>query len=364
MEDDKRAKPQRDHYGDVTDKIIAMLESGMPPWRRPWDPSKAAIGGPLNGASGHRYRGINVLLLSCNPRAWETGDPRWCSYEQARQKGWQVRGGEHGTQVYFFKRVEFDDPDARPGPDGESATRTVPVLRSYTVFHVSQMDNVPAYVAPTVQEAPWREPQAVRAILANSGVTVRVGGERAFYAPSTDHIQIPVAQAFRSPEAWAATALHELGHATGHPSRLNRDLANRFGSQGYAREELRADLASAMVAAELGIDGELEQHASYVANWLEVLRSDKKEIFRAAGDAQRIADWCLDLHPAHRLARQLEAVPVASADQPRYPEPPPVTDFERADEALPDYVRAAGGEVVPDVVADGGTPAYTPAWRM
>ena len=360
MDDKRKNTAPRDHYADVTNKIIAMLEAGTPPWRRPWDPSKAKFGGPVNGATGHRYRGINVLLLSCSPRAWETGDPRWCSYEQARQKGWQVRGGERGTQVYFFKRVEIDDADARPGPDGETPSRTVPVLRSYTIFHASQMDNIPAYVTPTVEEAPWREPESVRTILAASGVAMRVGGERAFYSPSTDHIQIPVAQAFRSPEAWATTALHELGHASGHPSRLNRDLANRFGSQGYAREELRADLASAMMAAELGIDGELEQHASYLADWLEVLRSDKKEIFRAAGDAQRIADFCLDLHPAYRLARQLEETPAVSADLPKHSEPAPEDDFDGAAEALPDYVgEAIGDGKVPDVTSDFGAPTYT-----
>lgn len=363
MDDKRKNTAPRDHYADVTSKIIAMLEAGMPPWRRPWDPAKAAMGGPINGASGHRYRGVNVMLLSCSPRAWESADPRWCSYEQARQKGWQVRGGERGTPVYFFKRVEVGDPDAQPGPDAEAVTKTVPVLRSYTIFHASQIDGIPAYVAPAVEDAPWREPDSVRTVLANSGVTVRVGGDRAFYSPTTDHIQIPVAQAFRSPESWAATALHELGHATGHPSRLARDLANRFGSQGYAREELRADLASAMVAAELGIDGELEQHASYLSDWLEVLRSDKREIFRAAGDAQRIADWCLDHHPAYRMARELEAAPPVSAD--RSP-PVAVAYFDRAEEALPDYVRKAvvDGRSADVPVADAGAPAYEPTWRM
>lgn len=242
---------RRDHWQEVTDRIVSALETGIPPWRKPWDSGMAAPSGPVNGATGHRYRGINTLLLGCHPRAFETGDPRWCTYQQAQEKGWQVRKGEKATTVLFFKRLEV--PKEGADTSDEAETKTVPVLRSYPVFHASQMDGVPAYVPPTPEEASWRRPDAADMILKNSGVKIRTGGDRAFYSPSTDHIQLPPDAAFSGREAWTATALHELGHATGHPSRLDRDLRNRFGSAAYAQEELRAELASAFLCAELAI---------------------------------------------------------------------------------------------------------------
>ncbi|MBF0325577.1 MAG: DUF1738 domain-containing protein [Alphaproteobacteria bacterium] len=298
----------KDHYQEVTNRIVQALEQGTPPWRRPWDQGIGGLSGPVNASTGRRYRGINVLLLGSNPRAFETGDPRWCSYKQAQENGWQVRGGEKASTIFFFKRVELKGDGAVEGDnDNDDDRKTVPVLRSYPVFHASQMDGIPAYKPPTVEEAPWREPEAVRAILDASGVPVRVGGDRAFYSPSTDHIQMPVAQAFGSAEGWSATALHELGHATGHPSRLNRDLRGRFGSAAYAMEELRAELASVFMQGELGVGADIHQHAAYIDSWLDALRKDKREIFRAAGDAQRIADWCLSRHPAYRAAMEAEA---------------------------------------------------------
>lgn len=140
------------------------------------------------------------------------------------------------------------------------------VLNHYAVFHVSQIDGVPTYKAPAVDEALWTRPEASEIILENSGAVVRIGGDRAFYSPSTDHIQLPSDFAFNSPEEFAATALHELAHWTGHPSRLNRDLQNRLGSSAYTMEELRAELASAFVANELGIPTDIPRHASYIAS--------------------------------------------------------------------------------------------------
>ncbi len=330
---------RRDHWQEVTDRIVAALETGMPPWRKPWDSGAAAPTGPVNGVTGHQYRGINVLLLGSHPLAFESGDPRWCSYKQAQEQGWQVRRGERASTVFFFKRVEVADDNTKTDDTGN--TKTVPMLRSYPVFHASQMDGVPAYAPPTPEEAPWRRPEAVDVILRNSGVAIRVGGDRAFYSPSTDHIQLPPDAAFSSREAWAATALHELGHATGHPSRLNRDLRNRFGSAAYAQEELRAELASAFLSAELGIPAALENHASYIDSWLKALKEDKREIFRAAADAQRAADWCLDRHPDYRakVTRDADAEPPVS----RQTAPPPVAASaagpRQIAEAMPEHLR-------------------------
>src|SRR5271166_5870344 len=305
----------RDHYQEVTDRIIAELEAGTPPWRKPWDPDKA--GGPAmprNAATGQRYRGINVLTLGMSGLAFSSGDPRWATYKQAEDRGWQIRRGERGTTGYFFKRLELRD-DSRP-EDDEDAVKRIPLLRAFTLFHASQIDGIPDFVPPTIEEAPWRAPEAAEIILANSGAVVRIGGEKAFYSPSTDHIQMPPQGAFATAEGFCGTLVHELGHWTGAESRLNRDLRNRFGSHDYAREELRAEIGQMMVCGELGIaDCDFSNNAAYVASWLEKLRSDRKEIFRAAADAQRIADYLLAFHPDYATSQAGPPESVPSADE-------------------------------------------------
>lgn len=336
---DKTTKPRRDTYQDITDGIIRALEAGTPPWRRPWDPAVAAPMAPMNAASGRRYRGINTLLLGMAPQGFMDGDPRWCTYQQAQERGWQVRKGERGTGIVFFKPIQVGSRDETADDGGDAETKTIPMVRAYTVFHASQMDGIPEWRPPTIEDAPWRAPEAVRTVLDASGVPIITGGDRAFYAPSRDTICMPPEAAFRTAEGWAATALHELGHATGHPSRLDRNLAGRFGTKAYAMEELRAEIASAMVCAELGVPSELEQHASYVDSWLEVLRNDKREIFRAAADAQRAADWVLDRHPAYRLANSEPASDDRSTPSPvsaKMPKPD-----ERAAPDMPTHVAAA-----------------------
>ena len=201
---------RRDHYADVTDRMIAALEAGTPPWRKPWDPDKA--GGPAmprNAVTGARYRGINTIVLAMSPLAFGSSDPRWATYKQAADRGWQVKKGERGTTAYFFKRLEVRDDR---GDSEEEGTRRIPLLRAFTLFHVSQIEGVPEFVPPTVAEAPWRAPDSVETIVANSGAVVRIGGERAFYSPVTDHIQIPPRHAFHSESGWNSTILHELSH--------------------------------------------------------------------------------------------------------------------------------------------------------
>jgi antirestriction protein ArdC len=322
----KSNRAPRDHYQEITDRIIAALEAGTPPWRRPWDPDKA--GGPAmprNAATGQRYRGINVLTLGMSALAFSSGDPRWATYKQAEDRGWQVRQSERGTTGFFFKRLELRD-DTKPDDD-EDAVRRIPLLRAFTLFHASQIDGIPDYIPPTIAEAPWCAPEAAEIILANSRAVVRIGGERAFYSPATDHIQMPPQSAFATGEGFFGTLVHELGHWTGAESRLNRDLRNRFGSHDYAREELRAEIGQMMVCAELGIaDCDFSNNAAYVASWLEKLRSDRKEIFRAAADAQRIADYLLAFHPdyANSQAGPPESVSIADdGDAADAPEPMP-----------------------------------------
>ena len=297
--------PARDPMQEFANRIITELENGVKPWVRPWDPEKA--GGPqapFNPVTGKRYHGINVLILGMDMRAFQTGDPRWMTYQQAQEKHWQVKKGERSTTIFFTKPYEVEDDDAEDG------RKMIRVLKHYAVFHASQIDGVPAYRAPAVDEAPWTRPEASDIILKNSGAVIRIGGDRAFYSPSTDHIQLPPDFAFNGPEEFAATALHELAHWTGHPSRLNRDLEHHFGSSAYAMEELRAELASAFVANELGIPTDIPHHASYIASWIKPLKDDKREIFRAAADAQRIASMELGFHPDYAAQVQDELTPV------------------------------------------------------
>jgi len=312
----------RDLYTEVTDRVIAALEAGTPPWRKPWStPGNASPVTPRNAVTGTRYRGINVLSLSMSALACASCDPRWATYKQAADHGWQVRKGERGTTAYFFKQLEVAGTRDDAEQDPEAATRRIPLLRAFTLFHASQIDGIPPFTAPTDAEAPWRAPDAAETIVANSGVTVRTGGDRAYYAPASDHIQMPPRNAFRSAEAWGSTILHEAAHSTSHPLRLNRALHNAsFGSPEYAREELRAELSQLNLCAELGIgDCEFSNGAAYVASWVAALRSDRKEIFRAAAEAQRIADYLLAFHLDYAAGRQSTTAAAADATGPQSP---------------------------------------------
>ena len=285
----------RDHYQEVTAAILAALEQGTPPWRRPWDSSRVASSGPIN-ISGRRYHGINTLLLSMSPLSLMSDDPRWATYKQAQAAGAQVKRGEKATTIFFFKTIEVDDDGRGGGRGDDDGKRRVPVLRSYPVFHAGQIDNLP-YRPRTIEEAPWQSPDSVNVILQNSRAHIREGGDRASYSPLTDSIQLPPRASFRSAADLSATALHELGHWSGAKSRLDRDLTGRFGSSAYATEELRAEIASAFIGAELNLPSSIPNHASYISSWISVLKSDKREIFRAAADARRISDFCLSFHP-------------------------------------------------------------------
>ena len=199
--------PHRDPMQDFADRIIAELEKGVKPWVRPWDPEKA--GGPqapFNPVTGKRYHGVNVLILGMDMRAFQSGDPRWMTYQQTHEKDWQVRKGEKSTTIFFSKPYEVEDDEIEDGK------KTIKFLKQYVVFHASQIEGIPAYKPRTVEEAPWTRPEAADIILRNSGAVVRIGGDRAFYSPSTDHIQLPPEHAFRGPPEFAAIALHELGH--------------------------------------------------------------------------------------------------------------------------------------------------------
>ena len=297
----KSRTERHDHYQEVTDKIIAVLERGVLPWRRQWDAGRCDV--PINAVTGHVYRGINRVMLDMLGMGFGA-DPRWCSYRQALARGWQVRHGETGSRIYFYRRIERKAAEPGDGREGDTDTRRgfFPLLRTYTVFHASQIDGIPEYAPAQAGEHAWRKPDAVQKIIDASGIEVRTGGDRACYIPAEDVMCLPPAHAFDSANLWAEVALHEFSHASGHPSRLNHKLSTIFGSSDYAFEELVVSLATGMVGPELGVGVDLDNQASYIENWLGALRKNQRTIFRAAAEAQRVADYILGLHPDYAAA--------------------------------------------------------------
>ena len=275
-----------DLYQSVTDKIVAALEAGTPPWIRPWT-ADGDNGLPVNGTTQRPYQGINVVLLTLEAMVNGYARNSWLTYRQAAALGAQVRAGSTGTRIVFYKRMEFPDKDDPTKPD-----RVVPLLRSFTVFNTDQIDGLPSHLTQPPAPLEWDPLDVAEKVLAESGADIRHGGNRAFYHPPLDYIVLPPRTSFPSAASYYATATHELSHWSGAPSQLNRDLTGRFKEAAYAAEELIAEMSSAFLCAQLGIEGEL-QHASYVSSWLRLLRSDKKAVFAAAARAQQAADFVL-----------------------------------------------------------------------
>jgi antirestriction protein ArdC len=269
-----KPRPKRDYYQEVTDQIIEALENGIVPWRRGWN--HAACGIPMNPTTRRVYRGINHLLLGLAQATRFDNDPRWCSYRQAQTRGWQVRAGERGSTVVFYKRV-IKEVDAGNGGD----LSFFQLLRFSTVFHLSQMDNAPAYVQPTLDDVPWQTPEAIEVIMENSAADIRFGGGQAFYSPLTDHIQMPPRESFESAAAFAQTMIHETGHWACSKQRLDLSEKGRFGSAAYAGEELRVEIASSMVCSVIGVDPDIANTAAYVGNWLDLWRGEHNSSNRA-----------------------------------------------------------------------------------
>ncbi|PZU47643.1 MAG: antirestriction protein ArdC [Sphingomonas sp.] len=285
-------------YDEVTDTIIAELEAGRFPWVQPWGSAsvKAPLTMPKNAATGRQYSGINVLILWGAVIQHGFPSQSWLTFRQALSLGGNVRRGEHGITVVYADRFTPEDEKRRARETGDDAA-VIRFLKRFTVFNAAQCDGLPEGVA-TVAPPPPRgliEPQ-VEALIRATGIDFRIGGDRAFYAPTSDYVQVPPPQAYFEPINWHRTALHELGHATGHPSRLNRDFSGSFGSKKYAFEELIAEINAAFCCASLGITPTV-RHADYLGSWLEVLREDNRAIVRAASQASKAADWLLGFLP-------------------------------------------------------------------
>ncbi len=303
--------PKADVYTRVTERIVEDLVAGVRPWMKPWSNARAVggLGGitrPLRH-NGAPYRGVNVLLLWGEAQAKGFTSSTWMTYRQAQEIGAQVRKGEAGSLVVYADRYIPKSAKSETNERGEEAEREVAFLKGYTVFNVEQIEGLPAkYIEPAEPAAATCGPvamhEAAEAFFAATGAKFCYGGDRAFYAPSRDFIQLPVREVFRDAESFAATKSHELIHWTGAATRNAREFGVRFGDRAYAFEELVAELGAAFLCADLGITPEVrEDHAAYLACWLEVLKADKRAIFSAAAHAQRAVDYLQALQCASQV---------------------------------------------------------------
>jgi antirestriction protein ArdC len=277
----------RDFYADVTARIVAELEAGAAPWVRPWSATPGA-NTPCNAVSNRPYSGCNVILLWMS-RAAGYRTSRFLTFKQALELGGNVRKGECGTRVAFVKQLQVRDQ----GADDSSATRLIPMMRHYTVFNVDQCEHLPDSVT-SAKPMRVRNPDT-RDVLADdfldsTGADIREGQGEAFYVPSRDFISMPAFAGFKGADQFYNVAFHELTHWTGHRTRLDRDLKNRFGSRNYAAEELIAELGASFLCAEFGFDGDV-RNAGYIASWIERLKADKRAFFTACSHASKAADY-------------------------------------------------------------------------
>jgi antirestriction protein ArdC len=301
-------------YQEITDKIICDLEQGRVPWVQPWGNTAAPLGLPKNAATGRAYSGVNILILwsAVAERGFTT--QTWLTFRQALKIGAHVKKGEKGTTVVYSDRFIPWRERQRAAETGDEPD-AIPFLKRFTVFNTDQCEDLPADFAPA--PLPPAEnlilPQA-EALIRATGADIRIGGDRAFYVPSEDYIQVPPPSAFFEPINWHRTVFHELGHHSGHSSRLNRDQSGAFGSSSYQREEICAELIAAFVCAALSIVPTV-RHADYLAGWIDLLAQDNRAIIRAASAASKAADYLLAFRDGDAAGN--------SGELPGFPSPEP-----------------------------------------
>ncbi|HHM2297758.1 TPA: zincin-like metallopeptidase domain-containing protein [Legionella anisa] len=280
----------------IAERLIQQLKQGTAPWQRPWEPGAPNAFIPMNPITGKRYKGINAIALM----AQDYRDPRWMTYKQAEETQAQVRKGEKGSAIQYWKfteeqikKNEQGKPvlDAHGNPVKIEIRLERPRVFYAAVFNAEQIDGLP----PLIQkEIAWNSIERAEHILSASGAVIVHGeNDRAFYRPSTDSIHLPDKSQFLSADNYYAIALHELGHWTGHSTRMDRDLIHPFGSEGYAKEELRAEITSMILGDELGIGHDPGQHTAYIESWIKVLNNDPLELFRAAAEAEKMHQFIL-----------------------------------------------------------------------
>ena len=289
---------------EMINSFIDCLKKDTIPWHRSWSAKQR----PFNAVTNTTYRGVNSLWLSYNQFAREFDDPRWCTFKQAQTQGWKIKPGSKGTRVEFWSLYDTEEKrkltqrEAKQLSDEltleEFKNRVKPISNVYTVFNGEQIEGIPKYEEKTYELNTEELLQKRDTLLKNMNVDFSEGGDKAFYNPSRDRITLPEMNRFETEYDYMATLLHEAGHATGHISRLNRDMTGVFGSPEYAREELRAEIASAFAAQVVGIDYQqnqyMENHEAYVQDWISVLENSPNELFAAIKDAEKISDYLIE----------------------------------------------------------------------
>lgn len=305
-----KSMEKKPFHETVAAKLIEQLKQGTAPWQKPWKAGEPGSFIPINPSTGKRYRGINALHLMSQGR----GDQRWMTFKQAAALGAQVIKGETGTPIQYWKFTQQQtktDDNGKPvlGANGEAIKEELrlerPKVFFATVFNAEQIDGLPVV---EIKAQSWDPLERAENILSAAGATITHNDlGRAYYTPTLDRISLPNKSLFPKASGYYATALHELGHWTGHESRLNRDLAHPFGSEGYAKEELRAEIASMILGDEIGIGHDPAQHAAYVSSWIKALQEDPLEIFRAAADAEKIQEFVLllELKPTQEQTEEI-----------------------------------------------------------
>ena len=275
----------------VTNKIIKLLESGnVAPWNTPWHGVKGENGFPLR-ANGEEYQGINVLLLWMERAEKGYISNQWMTFKQAKTLGGNVKKGEKSTTVVFFKPLVIKEKLE----NGDDVLKNIPILKTFNVFNLDQIENLPEKFNTVVEEDPDFEPLTGRIASAdkyveNTGAIINHGGNQAFFAPAFDAIHLPEFKNFKTVEDYYSTLFHELIHWTNTKERLDRNFegSKRFGQKGYATEELCAEIGACFLNAKLGIEKTVrEDHASYIQSWLKALKNDKKFIFTASAKASQ-----------------------------------------------------------------------------
>lgn len=284
---------RQDVYSRITNQIIEALEQGVKPWTQPWNAAHAAghVSRPLRH-NGQPYAGINVLTLWASAMTAHYAAPIWMTFKQAIELGGHVRKGERGSPVVYANTISRTEADEATGDDTQ---RTIPFLKAYTVFNVEQVEGLPAHFYAQAEQVrnPDERIADAEAFFAATRADIRHGGDCAYYSPALDYIQMPMFEAFRDAQSYYATLAHEATHWTRHTTRLDRDFGRKkFADEGYAREELVAELGAAFLCADLGLRlDDRADHASYIGHWLSVLKDDKRAVFTAAAHAQRAIDY-------------------------------------------------------------------------
>lgn len=300
-------KPQ---FEVVAEKLIAELEKGTSIFQKPWKDNPFVL--PFNPTTDKKYRGLNSLWLQMQGY----DDPRWMTFKQAQANDWKVMKGAKGSVITYIKPFAertLKDEHGKPILDENGEPKKAieqldrPIITSAVVFNAKQISGIPEYKIEQTQVQQWENQHRAELITTNSGANISHGGNQAFYNPIGDSITMPKKEQFPDASGYYATLLHELGHWTGHSSRLDRPMIARFGTPDYAKEELRAEIASLMLSGEIGVSKDFGQHAAYVKSWVSILKDEPFELYRASSDAQKIMDYILQFEQKQQIEQKHQA---------------------------------------------------------